>query len=263
MAKLAASPFQSYADFNGSGTLLTRYVSGLAVDELFARTSSGGTTAWYLTDRLGWVRDVVNSSGTVIDHIVYDSYGDIMSETSTSNGDRFKFAGMEYDSTTRIYYDHARYYDPNTGRFVSQDPKGFAAGDANLYRYVENGPTSSTDPCGLQISGPGDLPDDVFAPPESPPPLQFPPLPSKNLPSAVPPVDTGVILTGGPHEHHRPDVVVGIGTPVEGNQPQETYPGGPTGEPAPPSSPPPRPRPARPPQRFPILRRILRRIFGS
>ena len=99
-----------YADFNGSGTLLTRYVSGLAVDELFARTSSGGTTAWYLTDRLGSVRDIVNTSGTVIDHIVYDSYGDILSETSPSNGDRFKFAGMEWDAAIGQYYDHARWY---------------------------------------------------------------------------------------------------------------------------------------------------------
>ena len=85
-----------YADFNGSGTLLTRYVSGPAVDEIFARTSSGGTTAWYLTDRLGSVRDIVNTSGTSIDHVVYDSYGNILTESSGTNGDRFKFTGMEY-----------------------------------------------------------------------------------------------------------------------------------------------------------------------
>ena len=42
-----------YADFNGSGTLLVRYVSTEAVDNILARTSSGGTTAWYLTDRSG------------------------------------------------------------------------------------------------------------------------------------------------------------------------------------------------------------------
>ena len=52
-----------------SGTLLTRYVSGpgmvngAVVDELLARTSSGGTTAWYLTDKLDSVRDVVSSVG--------------------------------------------------------------------------------------------------------------------------------------------------------------------------------------------------------
>ena len=99
------------------------------------------------------MRDIANTSGTVIDHVVYDSYGDILSETSPSNGDRFKFAGMEFDSTTGIYYDHARYYDPNTGRFVTQDPKAFAAGDTNLYRYVGDLPTGRVDQSGFSGGG--------------------------------------------------------------------------------------------------------------
>jgi RHS repeat-associated protein len=81
---------------------------------------------------------------------VYDSFGNILTETNASNGDRFKFAGMEYDSTTGQYYDHARYYNPATGTFVSQDPSGFQSGDANLFRYVSNSPVDSTDPTGLQ-----------------------------------------------------------------------------------------------------------------
>ena len=107
-----------YADFNGSGTLLTRYVSGpgvvngAVVDELLARTSSGGTTAWYLTDKLGSVRDIVSTSGSVLDQSsttasaissprrmrptgIGSSSGNITTETNASNGDRFKFAGMQ------------------------------------------------------------------------------------------------------------------------------------------------------------------------
>ncbi len=144
-----------YADFNGSGTLLGRYVhgpgavNGAAVDELLARTSSGGSTAWYLTDKLGSVRDVVSSSGTVLDHVVYDSFGNIVTETNASNGDRFKYAGMEYDPVTGQSYDRARLYDAAIGRFMGQDPKGFTAGDTNLYRYVGAGPTNATDPSGM------------------------------------------------------------------------------------------------------------------
>jgi uncharacterized protein RhaS with RHS repeats len=41
-------------------------------------------------------------------------------------------------------------YDPTVGRFLEQDPKGFAAGDPDLYRYVKNDPTNATDPTGLQ-----------------------------------------------------------------------------------------------------------------
>ena len=72
-----------------------------------------------------------------------------MTETNATNGDRFKFAGMEYDSTTGQYYDRARDYDATIGRFMSLDPMGFEATDFDLYRYVGNGPTDTTDPTGL------------------------------------------------------------------------------------------------------------------
>ncbi len=100
------------------------------------------------------MRDIVNSSGTVIDHIVYDSYGNILSETSPSNGDRFKFAGMEWDAAIGQYYDHARWYAEGIGRFTTQDPSRFTAGDSNLYRYVWNNPTDKIDHTGF--SGGGD-----------------------------------------------------------------------------------------------------------
>ncbi len=144
-----------YADFNGSGgALLTRYVSGpgmvngAVVDELLARTSSGGTTAWYLTDKLDSVRDVVSSAGSVLDHVVYDSFGNITTETNASNGDRFKFAGMEYDSTTGRYYDRARAYDEELGRFTSLDPALFTSSTTNLFNYVGNDPPDERDVSG-------------------------------------------------------------------------------------------------------------------
>ncbi|HID22390.1 MAG TPA: hypothetical protein EYP14_08305, partial [Planctomycetaceae bacterium] len=63
---------------------------------------------------------------------------------------RFKFTGREYDAETALYYYRARYYDAAIVRFLSEDPIGLQAGDANLYRYVGNTPTSSTDPHGLR-----------------------------------------------------------------------------------------------------------------
>ena len=137
-----------YADFNASGNLSVRYLDGLAVDELFARTSSSGSTAWYLRDQVGSF-DADVTTTLVLDQIVYDPYGNIVTETNASDGDRFKFAGMELDPITGLYYDHARYYDAAMGRFVSQDPKGFKAGDADLYRYANNEPTIHTDPSGM------------------------------------------------------------------------------------------------------------------
>ena len=46
------------------------------------------------------------------------------------------------------------HYDATTGRWISQDPLGFDAGDSNLYRYVNNGVTYKTDPSGLQGDNP-------------------------------------------------------------------------------------------------------------
>ena len=146
-----------WADFSGGGsggaTLKDHYLYGPAVDELLGRTDSGGNTAWYLTDKNGTVRDIVDTSGNALDHIVYDSYGNVTSESNSSNGDRFKFQAMQLDAGTGLYFDNARYYDPTGGRFVGQDPISFAAGQSNLYVFVGNGPTDAIDPTGLQQLG--------------------------------------------------------------------------------------------------------------
>jgi RHS repeat-associated protein len=133
-------------------------VNGAVVDELLARTSSGGSTAWYLTDKLGSVRDIVSSSGGELDHIVYDSFGNIVTQTDAANGDRFAFAGMEYDSVTGRYYDRARDYDPLTGRFTTQDPAGFAGGSMNVYTYVGSDASDWTDYSGMYPDGPPQRP---------------------------------------------------------------------------------------------------------
>jgi RHS repeat-associated protein len=138
-----------YADFSSSGSLAMRYLSAPAVDQVLGQTSAGGVTSWYITDKLGSVQDVVSPNGNILDHVVYDSFGNITSQTNASDDVRFGFAGMEYDSTTGLYYDHARYYDAVIGRFVSQDPMGFRAGDTDLYRYVGNAPTDTTDISGM------------------------------------------------------------------------------------------------------------------
>src|SRR5438552_3111719 len=138
----------AFADLNSSNQLQMRRLYGDAVDQLFARETSSGTLAWYLTDRLGSVRDVLNVSGTVLDHIDYDGFGNA-NETNSTNGDRYKWTGREFDTESGLQYNRARYYTGAAGRWLVQDPSGFSAGDANLYRYLHNGSTNSIDPIGL------------------------------------------------------------------------------------------------------------------
>jgi RHS repeat-associated protein len=122
---------------------------GDKVDQLFARIGADGTVAWYLTDRLGSVRGITDASGVMQDQITYDGFGNVILESNPTFGDRYKYTGREFDSETGLQYNRARYYDQTTGRWISQDPLGFAAGDSNLYRYVHNDSTNATDPLGL------------------------------------------------------------------------------------------------------------------
>jgi RHS repeat-associated protein len=113
-----------------------------------------GMAAWFLPDRMGSVRNVVDNTGVIIDTISYDGYGNVTNETGSTNGGYYKAFGYRYDIEIALYYLWARLYDPATGRWLSEDPIGIDAGDTNLYRYVRNNPTNFTDPEGL-IRGQG------------------------------------------------------------------------------------------------------------
>jgi RHS repeat-associated protein len=101
-----------------------------------------------LSNQQGSVRDVIDNQGKVLNHIRYDSFGNIVSQTNANVNFRFGYTGREFDKETGLYYYCARYYDAAIGRFISEDPMGFGAGDSNLYRYVGNSATNYTDPTG-------------------------------------------------------------------------------------------------------------------
>ena len=63
---------------------------------------------------------------------------------------RYLFTGREFDTDTSLQYNRARWYDAEVGRWVSEDPLGFAAGDINTARYVGNQIVDMIDPTGLQ-----------------------------------------------------------------------------------------------------------------
>jgi RHS repeat-associated protein len=136
-----------WARLSGTNVLQARYLQGDAVDQLFARINAG-TAGWYLTDWQGSVRNIIDNSANLLDTISYDGFGNA-TESNPGVGDRYKFGG-QFDSETGLQYNRARYYDAKAGRWTSQDPLGFAAGDSNLYRYVGNSPTNATDPSGLR-----------------------------------------------------------------------------------------------------------------
>ncbi len=140
--------FNTWADLNSSNALTTRREFGTGFDQPIAQQSSSGTVLWYLTDYEGSVRQIVNNSGTVVGTLAYTAFGQITTNSGTT--DRYGYTGMQWDTAVNLYVDGAREYNPATGRYQQQDPKGFGAGDPDLYRYVKNAPTDATDPSGNQ-----------------------------------------------------------------------------------------------------------------
>ena len=143
-----------YADLNSTGQVTDRYLHDAALNARSGRREHRRQRRHLVVvsrpGRYGPRRG--ERQGAVIDHIQYDSFGNILSQSNPSNGDQFTYAQQQTDATG-LNYDKARYYNPATGRFISQDPTGFGAGDVNVYRYCGNGVTYQTDPTGLQDQG--------------------------------------------------------------------------------------------------------------
>jgi RHS repeat-associated protein len=75
----------------------------------------------------------------------FDSFGN----SSGSSRTRYSYTGRERDPDTGQLYYRSRFYDPQVGRFISEDPIGFEGG-WNFYAYVGNNPTNWRDPLGLK-----------------------------------------------------------------------------------------------------------------
>jgi RHS repeat-associated protein len=146
---------QPLVDFRDQETTPLRIqYTGEKLDELHALWQRDQGLFWLLNDHLGSPRHLLDRNGVEVGRFDYDSFGNLRSVSGSQAGavGRFAFTGREWDPNTGLYYYRARYYDPDLGRFIQEDPMGFAAGDANLYRYVFNQPLTLTDPTGLMTA---------------------------------------------------------------------------------------------------------------
>ncbi len=152
-----------------SSAIQTRYVADVqGADHWEAQVSSGAGVEWLLSDYQGSVRQVRSLTGTLVDSITYDAYGNA---TDPSPGTSLVgFQGMVFDTAIGQNVTTAREYDPESGRWNRVDPIGFASGQSNLYDFVGNGPTDATDPSGLEqqwdlysFAKPEDIQDDLDA----------------------------------------------------------------------------------------------------
>jgi RHS repeat-associated protein len=102
---------------------------------------------YYTRDHLGSVRELTNSSGTLVTRLDYDPWGRVTVISGTTLPD-IQYAGYYTHQTSGLNLTMFRAYDPNAGRWLSRDPLGEGA-DATLYSYVGNDPVCLVDPLGL------------------------------------------------------------------------------------------------------------------
>ena len=132
------------AEFDVAGNVVATYSYGLGLTN---KTDASGAAYYYATDMLGSTATVTAENGAVVNEYAYAPFGVAVYKTETVEN-IFEFVG-EYgviaDQNDSLISMRARWYDSATGRFVSEDPLGYGAGDVNLYRYCGNDAIRSTD----------------------------------------------------------------------------------------------------------------------
>jgi len=93
------------------------------------------------------ISSLSNSAGSLAQTYTFDSFGKLTG-SSGSLTNPFAFTARELDTESSLYFVRARYFDPTTGRFVSEDPARFPGG-INFYTYVENNSVNLIDPFGF------------------------------------------------------------------------------------------------------------------
>ena len=102
---------------------------------------------YVISDHLGTPQQIVDSAGTVVWKAAFLPFGkaQVLTETVSNN---IRFPGQYFDAETGLHYNWNRYYDPDTGRYLTPDPIGLDGG-LNLYAYVAGDPVNGLDPTGL------------------------------------------------------------------------------------------------------------------
>jgi len=116
-------------DLDASGGTIADYLNGPGIDNKLRQTTSGAVS-YFATDHLSSTRALTNASGILTSTLNYDSFGNVMGGSEPS---RYTYTGREANSDTGLMYYRTRWYDPQVGRFISEDPIGFDPGHESLF----------------------------------------------------------------------------------------------------------------------------------
>ncbi len=133
------------AETNQTGQMLAEYV--YLGDQLLAMIKPGEAVYYFHNDHLGTPQVLTDDSQAVAWKAVYTPFGDAVPSIQTVDNP-FRFPGQYYDPETGLHYNYFRYYNPQTGRYITPDPIGLEGG-INLFAYTASNPINLIDPVGL------------------------------------------------------------------------------------------------------------------
>ena len=140
-------------EFNGSGNPLRTYIWRDDIPVAVIQHGTPEKVLYLETDHLNTPIAASDENAKVVWKWESDAFGSTPpNEDPDKDGVKttinLRFPGQFYDKESGFHYNHHRYYDPQTGRYLSSDPIGLVGG-VNTYAYVEGNPLSHTDPLGL------------------------------------------------------------------------------------------------------------------
>jgi RHS repeat-associated protein len=139
------------------GSIIDQNIWGPIPDELLARQHVA-SNAWHYfhQDQIQNVFAVTDATGAVVERYLYDPFGEPDIRTAswlpliaTAINNPTLFTGQEWIEELRLSNYKNRFYQPELGRFLQNDPIRFDGGDMNLYRYAGGNPIMNVDPTGL------------------------------------------------------------------------------------------------------------------
>ncbi|WP_199733357.1 RHS repeat-associated core domain-containing protein, partial [Pseudomonas syringae group genomosp. 7] len=102
---------------------------------------------YFHTDQIGTPLEMTDAEGQIVWQAKYRAWGAVEKLVVNEVEQNLRFQGQYFDAETGLHYNTFRYYDPEIGRFITQDPIGLLGG-FNLYQYAPN-TNGWIDPFGL------------------------------------------------------------------------------------------------------------------
>jgi RHS repeat-associated protein len=129
-----------FKTFTTKDALTDNVITWLFEEDSFSPIAKIKNDKYYsiINDHLGKPYESYDDKGDLVWSRELNSNGKVLKETGIQNFCPFLYQGQSYDAEIELTYNRFRYYDPNDGKYISQDPIGLQSGEYSFYNYVHD-----------------------------------------------------------------------------------------------------------------------------